>query len=123
MTAVPSVAGAASVTGAALLSAVAGLGARNRAIADNIANLQTPGFQSRRVAFEDAVAQAARGGGKGLTGHSQALSLEPTRMDGNNVNLDTETLQSIETGMRYQLALRAIDDRFAVTRAAIRTQG
>ena len=113
----------ASVTGAALMSAVSGLSARSRAIADNIANIQTPGFQSRRVAFEDAVAKAAGSGRREVTAHSQALSLEPTRMDGNNVNLDTETLQSIDTGMRYQLALRAVDDRFGVVRAAIRTMG
>ena len=59
MSAYPSVAGAASVTGASLLSAVPGLSARSRAIADNISNIQTPGFQARRVAFEDAVARAA----------------------------------------------------------------
>lgn len=123
MSVYPSVAGAASVTGATLLSAVQGLSARSRAIADNISNIQTPGFQARRVAFEEAVAKAAGSGEKGLTGPTTALSLEPTRLDGNNVNLDTETLQSIDTGMRYQLALRAIDDRFAVTRAALRTQG
>ena len=120
MTAHVSVAGAASVTGAALLSAVSGLGARNRAIADNISNLQTPGFQSRRVAFEDAVADAAGKGRRATTEHTQALSLEPTRLDGNNVNLDTETLQSIDTNLRYQLALRAVDDRFGMVRSAIR---
>ncbi|MFC5381499.1 flagellar biosynthesis protein FlgB [Aquipuribacter nitratireducens] len=113
----------ASVTGAALRSAVDGLGARSRAIADNIANVQTPGFQSRRVAFEEAVAAAARSGSRERTGFTQALSLEPTRLDGNNVNLDTETLQSIDTGLRYQLALRAVDDRFGLVRAALRTQG
>jgi flagellar basal-body rod protein FlgB len=113
----------ASVTGATLLSAVSGLSARQRAIADNIANIQTPGFQSRRVAFEDALVEAARTGNRGLTAHSTALSLEPTRLDGNNVNLDTETLQSIDTNMRYQLALRAIDDRFGGIRAALRTVG
>jgi flagellar basal-body rod protein FlgB len=113
----------ASVTAAALRSAVEGLGARSRAIADNIANIQTPGFQARRVAFEDAVAAAADQGRRAMTGHTQALSLEPTRLDGNNVNLDTETLQSLDTGLRYQLALRAVDDRFNVVRAALRTQG
>jgi flagellar basal-body rod protein FlgB len=113
----------ASVTAAALRSAVEGLGARSRAIADNIANVQTPGFQARRVAFEDAVAAAAGSGSRALTGHTQALSLEPTRLDGNNVNLDTETLQSLDTNLRYQLALRAIDDRFNGIRNALRTQG
>ena len=112
-----------SVTGSALLSAVEGLSARSRAIADNVANIQTPGFQSRRVAFEDAVIRAADQRRTGVTEHTTAVSLEPTRTDGNNVNLDTETLSHLDTGMRYQLTLRAIDDRFAVTRAALRTQG
>ena len=33
-----------------------------------------------------------------------ARSLEPTRTNGNNVNLDNETLVGVETGLRYQLA-------------------
>lgn len=113
----------ASVTGAALLSAVSGLGARNRAIADNIANIQTPGFQARRVAFEDAVADAASSATRTMTAHTSARSLEPTRLDGNNVNLDSETLLSLDTNLRYQLALRAIDDRLGSVRAALRTSG
>ncbi len=112
-----------SVTGAALLSAVSGLAARGRAVADNIANIQTPGFQARRVAFEEAIAAEARRGSTELTGHSSGLSLEPTRLDGNNVNLDRETLLDLDTKLRYQLALRAVDDRFQVMRAAIRTMG
>ena len=40
-------------------------------------------------------------------------SLEPTRLDGNNVNLDTETLSNIDTVLRYQFAARAMDDQVA----------
>ena len=32
-------------------------------------------------------------------------SLEPTRLNGNNVNLDEETLSHIDTTMRYSLAM------------------
>ena len=69
---------------------------------------------------EDAVAEAAGTGRRGFIEPTSALSLEPTRLDGNNVNLDTETPQSIDTNLRYQLALRAVDDRFGLVRSAIR---
>ena len=111
------------VTGAALRSAVEGLAARGRATADNIANLQTPGFIANRVTFEAALADAADRGTKALTGSSLLRSLEPVREDGNNVNLDQETLLSLETGLRYQLMLRAIDDRFQAVRSAMRSVG
>ena len=45
-----------SVTSAALSSALDGLSARQRAIANNIANVNTPGYTAERVSFEDALA-------------------------------------------------------------------
>ena len=48
-----------------------------------------------------------------------ARSLEPTRTNGNNVNLDRETLLDIDTGMRYRLMARAADDKLGVLRTAI----
>lgn len=123
-TPVPGILGAApGVTGAALRSAVAGLGARGRATADNIANIQTPGFVANRVTFEHALAEAADTGSREPTGASLARSLEPVREDGNNVNLDQETLISLDTELRYQLMLRAIDDRLQNVRAAMRAVG
>jgi len=50
-----------------------------------------------------------------------ARSLEPTRLDGNNVNLDAETLSGIESNLRFQLMLRAVDDRFGLLRTAMRS--
>ena len=48
-------------------------------------------------------------------------SLEPTRTDGNNVNLDTETLSNIDTNLRYELATQAVSAGFSQIRAAMRT--
>ena len=48
-------------------------------------------------------------------------SLEPTRLNGNNVNLDTETLSSIDTMLRYQFATQAVNGSFASVRTALRT--
>jgi flagellar basal-body rod protein FlgB len=46
-------------------------------------------------------------------------SLEPSRLNGSNVNLDEETLSHIDTTMRYQLALRALDSKYGMLRTAI----
>jgi len=109
-----------SVSYLALNSALDGLALRQRVIADNIANIQTPGYHARRVQFEDALARAVRHG-EGAVGATVARSLEPTREDGNNVNLDTETLLNIDTNLRYQLATQATTGAFTSLRTAMRT--
>ena len=108
------------VTGVALRSALAGLAARQRTIADNVANIQTPGFLAGRVQFEDAL-RSAVDEGSGAAAPTTSRSLEPTRLDGNNVNLDREVLANIDTGLRYQLMTRAVDDRFSLLRTSLRT--
>lgn len=111
------------VTSVALHSALDGLAARQRAIANNIANVQTPGYRATRVSFEDSLREALVSGEAPVVTPTSQSSLEPTREDGNNVNLDTETLSSVDTNLRYQLALRAMDHEFSVLRASMRTAG
>ena len=48
--------------------------------------------------------------GSGVATSTSARSLEPTREDGNNVNLDHEVISNIDTGLRYQLVTRAVED-------------
>ena len=57
-----------------------------------------------------------------INGGTVARSLEPTNTNGNNVNLDAETLIATETGLRYQLALNALDGKYNSIRTALRTQ-
>ncbi|WP_090031267.1 flagellar basal body rod protein FlgB [Cellulomonas marina] len=109
-----------SVSSVALDSALDGLALRQRVIADNIANVQTPGYHARRVAFEASLRTAVAHGSGAVTA-SVARSLEPTREDGNNVNLDTETVSNIDTQLRYQLATQAAGGQFTAIRAAMRT--
>jgi flagellar basal-body rod protein FlgB len=109
------------VTSVALHSALRGLATRQRAIADNVANLQTPGFRANKVQFEDALRDAVVSGGSPDIQPAVLRSLEPTREDGNNVNLDRETLQGVDTGLRYQLSLRALDSQYGLLRSSIRT--
>ena len=109
-----------SVSMVALHSALDGLSARQQAIADNVANLQTPGYLAKRVQFEDALTRAVADG-SGAASATTSRSLEPTREDGNNVNLDTETLSNIDTNLRYQLATQAVSAQLSQIRAAMRT--
>ena len=109
-----------SVSYVALNSAADGLALRQRVIANNIANIQTPGFLAGKVAFEKELAAAVKGGSGAVT-PTTARSLEPTRPDGNNVNLDQETLLNVDTNLRYQLATQAIDGKFSSMRIAMRS--
>ncbi|MCU1442275.1 MAG: flagellar biosynthesis protein FlgB [Cryobacterium sp.] len=109
-----------SVTATALSSALDGLALRQRTIANNIANVNTPNYHAKRVAFEDALAAAVSNGGGRVTA-TTANSLEPTNTNGNNVNLDTETLSNIDTVLRYQYATQAVNGQFSSVRSALRT--
>ena len=103
------------VASQALQVALSGLAMRQRVTANNIANIQTPGFHAGKVEFENSLQSALTSGGS-PTGvrPTVAQSLEPTQLNGNNVNLDEETLSNVDTGLRYQLALRAMDGKFGL---------
>ncbi len=109
------------VSTSSLRVAIGGLSARQTAIADNIANIETPGYQARKVKFEEALTQAVAAGDPVSTIlPSTARSLEPTRLNGSNVNLDQETLSQVDTFMRYQLAIRALDGKYGTLRSVIK---
>jgi flagellar basal-body rod protein FlgB len=111
------------LTSTTLHAALSGLAQRSRVSADNIANVNTPGFLAGRVDFENSLRGALAGGETPSIDGGQVLrSLEPTNTNGNNVNLDSETIIATETGLRYQLALNALDGKYNVLRTALRTQ-
>ena len=109
-----------SVTSLALQSALDGLSARQRVIAENVANINTPGYTAKRVQFEQALASSVASG-EGRVAFSVSRSLEPTQLNGSNVNLDTETLSNIDTVLRFQFASRAIEGQFTSVRSAMRS--
>ena len=104
--------------------ALSGLAMRQRVTANNIANIQTPGFHAGKVQFENALQSAiANGASPDAARPTVAQSLEPTQLNGNNVNLDEETLSNVDTGLRYQLALRAMDSKFGLISDVIKGGG
>ena len=107
------------VVGSVLRSALDGLSLRQRTIADNIANVETPRFLAGRVDFESSLRAAAAEHREVTGAPTTARSLQPTRLNGNNVNLDEETVAAMETGLRYELTIQALTNRFNGIRTAI----
>lgn len=109
-----------------VVTALQGLSERQKVIARNVANLQTPGYLAQTVTFEDALAQAVNPDGSvNLTALPDAVSYGTSDAapdeNGNNVNLETETLNGTETNLQYQLALRAVEGRFNAMRDVLRS--
>jgi flagellar basal-body rod protein FlgB len=103
----------------ALHSALNGLAARQRAISDDIANVNTPYFRARSVSFEGDLKRALADGRDpmGATA-TTVMSQAPGGLTGNNVNLADETVAATNTQLAYELALRATGDRFSLLRTA-----
>ncbi|WP_369054535.1 flagellar basal body rod protein FlgB [Kineococcus terrestris] len=113
------------ITSIALHTALDGLQARQRAIADNISNINTPGYLANKVAFESSLADAVRSGDPAAAATSPVStrkSLEPTREDGNNVNLDQETISNVATNLSYQTVLAALNSKYSLLRTAMSSQ-
>lgn len=109
-----------------VVAALDGLSERQRVIARNVANLQTPGYTAQTVSFEDALAAAV--GDDGSVDYSalpEAISYGTSGaapdLNGNNVSLEDETLNGTETNLKYQLALRAVEGRFNAMRDVLRS--
>jgi flagellar basal-body rod protein FlgB len=107
-------------TTTALHAALSGLAERQRVTADNIANVNTPGFLAGRTDFETALSnELANGQTPVVSGGTVARSMEATNTNGNNVNLDEEEEISSNTSLSYQLALNALDSKYSLIRTAL----
>ena len=94
-----------AVIGSAMQAAVF----RNEVIANNIANADTPGFKKSRVEFEDslqiALDKAGRTGVKDLGGvRARPVVIHELfnyRIDGNNVDMETEMADLYQNAAKY----------------------
>jgi flagellar basal-body rod protein FlgB len=103
---------------AVLNSALDGLSLRQRVIADNIANVDTPGFRATTVDFETSLRSAIESGGRDEVSAQLLATDTPVGANGNNVDLRKETLAATQTQFQYQLMTRAVSDRFALIKTA-----
>jgi len=117
------------ISSGALTEALRGCSARQRALADNIANVDTPGFIRRDLQFEEALATAIRTARRapqraeeivsGLRIEPRSDRSVPARADGNNVDIDREMVILARNALRYQAAGEALAARVRMLRTAI----
>jgi flagellar basal-body rod protein FlgB len=108
------------LTVTALTSALNGLAERQRVIADNIANINTPGFLAGTVDFETSLRDAVNSGTSPDVQAAAGRSQAPTRQDGNNVNLDEQVLADTDTSLKYNLMVTALNAKFGLLRDAMK---
>ncbi|QXL84238.1 flagellar basal body rod protein FlgB [Comamonas sp. NLF-1-9] len=117
---------------------------RQRLIASNIANADTPGYKARDLKFSEALRQAGAlpgerapmasgvrssghiplrpGGSGGQAGKpGYAVQSEPA-LDGNSVNMDRERAAFMDNAVRYEATLRFINYQSRTLQSAITGQ-
>jgi flagellar basal-body rod protein FlgB len=112
------------VTQTALDQALLGSSLRQKAIADNLANANTPGFRRSDVDFQSALADALGSGATGDAISQLRFSPEPDnagpqRADGNNVQVDAEMAKLNENAVTYQALLAVAKARLTMLSIAI----
>lgn len=113
------------------------LSARQKLVASNLANIDTPGYKTRDIDFHQefmsqldqsaAQTNVAPKPGSAIASAMRADASRPqviepdlaSRNDGNNVSLDRETRLLAEIGMRFQMASLLTRGRIKMIKEAI----
>lgn len=109
---------------------------RNEVISNNIANAATPNYKRKDVEFEQYLLAQLQGANSATLQSAVARmdlnSLEATsytdysnlsyRLDGNNVDIDTENVELASNQIKYQALVGSITNEFNMIRSAMSTQ-
>jgi flagellar basal-body rod protein FlgB len=103
-----------------LHTALNGISFRQDVIADNIANVDTPGFRARAVDFESSLKSAVARGGVDSAGVDMNVmtTATPVGENGNNVDLRKETMAAMQSVFQFQIVSRSVSDRFELMKTA-----
>ena len=94
---------------------------RNDVILNNIANVDTPNFKKSRVNFENVLTKvlddAKRTGGKpDLSRAIPTIEVQSAnfshRLDGNNVDIETEMVEFYENSVRYDVMASGVMNNY-----------
>jgi flagellar basal-body rod protein FlgB len=106
-------------TMAALQAGLSGEAQRQRVTSHNIANLNTPGYQARRVEFEGSLASALRYRSRSAVRITERPADPLPSLNGNSVSLEEETAVLVKSGLHYEALAQAIGHRFGRLSAAM----
>jgi flagellar basal-body rod protein FlgB len=93
---------------------------RHQLIASNLANVDTPGYRTRDIRpFAGDLQQAMAGEEAAFSPMSRELRGLMERPDGNNVNVDRESLLLAENQLHFQVAVQFLRAEFRRLSVAI----
>jgi flagellar basal-body rod protein FlgB len=100
--------------------------ARHTALASNVANVNTPGYQRRDISatFEQELQRAVQTGDpnqiRTVLPKIEVDQLTPSlRMDGNNVNLEREMVEIAKNSAQYEVSSALLSKKYQGLRMAI----
>jgi flagellar basal-body rod protein FlgB len=91
------------------------LSARQKLVASNIANADTPGYKTQDFEFQSEFANAMGG-----APHAVAVSGLAVKNDGNNVSLDREARLLSENALRFSVVSNLMRGQIGAVKAAIK---
>lgn len=96
---------------------------RQKAIANNIANLETPGYRRIDVKFEELLAKCLRSSKEFDLSEIEAQIYQPkqtpVKSNGNDVNLEIEVGQMIKNTLRHKTYIRLLSKKYNQIELAI----
>jgi flagellar basal-body rod protein FlgB len=100
-------------------------GVRQKAIANNIANLNTPGYRRYDIKFEEVLAKMIKADGPIDKDKLEPEFIQPktTRLDvvGNDVDMDTEVGEMVKNTSMHSAYTLLIKKKYEQMKAAIQT--
>jgi flagellar basal-body rod protein FlgB len=119
------------ITQLALERAIEGAGKRHEALAANLANAITPGYQRLEVDFHSALSSAMDRGADEANDALERLSFSPakdqaagvTRADGSTVDVDSESAKLAENALEQQASVQVAHTRINILKAAMGVGG
>jgi flagellar basal-body rod protein FlgB len=101
--------------------AISGAAQRHTALADNLANANTPGYAPKDVDFHGALRTAFAEGRAAVAGASFAVTADTgvMRADGSGVDVDVASAELAKNGLEYEALVSAARGRFDILRSAM----
>jgi flagellar basal-body rod protein FlgB len=99
--------------------------ARVQTVAANMANIDTPGYRTKDINFEHEMQRATLDASAGTLGGAEMMPVVQQvqglleRPDGNNVNLDRESLLLAQSQLQYQMGIQLVKSHFHELLSAI----
>ncbi len=96
---------------------------RQKAIANNVANLQTPGYRRIDVKFEELLAKALDSSGtvklSEIEPQIHQPKKTPVKSNGNDVDLETEVGEMVKNTLRHKAYIRVLQKKYQQLELAI----